>query len=139
MYTRQPCIFPVFPAIGWARFSQLWHGEGWRREQDYGSGAGQQAAGHARACTESGRLMSTINERLRRIPTESKGDSLSAARTSASFDHRWRLAYVGGVHVLLTMAAAAPHLGHLFPLWSVAPFVIMLIGIAVLPLVAGRV
>src|SRR2546427_11677933 len=41
--------------------------------------------------------------------------------------------------VLLAAAAAAPHLGHLFPLWSVAPFVIMLIGIAVLPLVAGRV
>src|SRR5438105_14890590 len=41
--------------------------------------------------------------------------------------------------VLLAAAAAAPHLGYLFPLWSVAPFVIMLIGIAVLPLVAGRV
>src|SRR2546427_7667637 len=41
--------------------------------------------------------------------------------------------------VLLAAAAAAPHLGHLFPLWSVAPFVIMLIGIAVLPLGAGRV
>src|SRR5207237_840035 len=32
--------------------------------------------------------------------------------------------------VLLAAAAAAPHLGYLFPLWSVAPFVIMLIGIA---------
>src|SRR5437868_9756930 len=41
--------------------------------------------------------------------------------------------------VLLAAAAAAPHLGYLFPLWSVAPFVIMLIGIAVLPLVAGKV
>src|SRR5256885_16557352 len=41
--------------------------------------------------------------------------------------------------VLLVAAAAAPHLGYLFPLWSVAPFVIMLIGIAVLPLVAGKV
>src|SRR5437660_10023703 len=36
-------------------------------------------------------------------------------------------------------AAAALQLGHQFPLWSVAPFVIMLIGIAVLPLVAGRI
>jgi len=41
--------------------------------------------------------------------------------------------------VLLVAAAVAPHLGYLFPLWSVAPFVIMLIGIAVLPLVAGKV
>ena len=36
-------------------------------------------------------------------------------------------------------AAAALQLGHQFPLWSVAPFVIMLVGIAVLPLVAGRI
>ena len=42
------------------------------------------------------------------------------------------------MHVLAAVAAAAPHLGYLFPLWSVAPFAIMLIGIALLPLVSGR-
>src|SRR5256886_346837 len=36
-------------------------------------------------------------------------------------------------------AAAALQLGHQFPLGTVAPFVIMLIGIAALPLVAGRI
>jgi Na+/H+ antiporter NhaD/arsenite permease-like protein len=43
------------------------------------------------------------------------------------------------MHVLPAVAAAAAHLGYQFPLWSVAPFVIMLVGIAVLPLVAGRI
>jgi len=43
------------------------------------------------------------------------------------------------MHVLPAAADGARHLGHLFPLWSVAPFAIMLIGIAVLPLVAGRI
>src|SRR5262245_36618485 len=34
--------------------------------------------------------------------------------------------------------AATPQLGHLFPVWSVAPFVLMLIAVAVLPLLAAR-
>src|SRR5882672_116571 len=34
-------------------------------------------------------------------------------------------------------AAAAQHLGHLLPLWSVIPFGLMLLSIAFLPLVAG--
>ncbi|HEY5677458.1 MAG TPA: sodium:proton antiporter, partial [Myxococcales bacterium] len=39
-----------------------------------------------------------------------------------------------------TLGAGAPrtHLGSLFPLWSVVPFVAMLLCIALLPLVAGR-
>ncbi|HEX8907778.1 MAG TPA: sodium:proton antiporter [Anaeromyxobacteraceae bacterium] len=36
------------------------------------------------------------------------------------------------------LAAAGPTLGHLLPIWSVAPFGAILLGIAVLPLVAGR-
>src|SRR5512143_935769 len=35
-------------------------------------------------------------------------------------------------------AVSGPTLGHLLPLWSVAPFGAILLGIAVLPLVAGR-
>ncbi len=35
-------------------------------------------------------------------------------------------------------ALSGPTLGHLLPTWSVAPFVAILLGIAVLPLVAGR-
>src|SRR5689334_8487093 len=35
-------------------------------------------------------------------------------------------------------AGAARHLGHVLPLWSVAPFVLLLLCIAVLPLVAGH-
>ncbi len=36
------------------------------------------------------------------------------------------------------LAFAGPTLGHLLPIWSVAPFGAILLGIAVLPLVAGR-
>src|SRR5690349_9809685 len=39
---------------------------------------------------------------------------------------------------LLAASDSRPHLGSLFPLWRVAPFVAMLLCIAVLPLVAGR-
>jgi Na+/H+ antiporter NhaD/arsenite permease-like protein len=42
------------------------------------------------------------------------------------------------VQGLLAAAAAGTKLGHLFPLWSVGPFVAMLLCIAVLPLFAGR-
>ena len=42
----------------------------------------------------------------------------------------------------MTLLAAAdatrPHLGHLFPLWSVAPFALMLLAIATLPLFAPK-
>jgi len=42
----------------------------------------------------------------------------------------------------MTLLAAAdatgPHLGHLFPLWSVAPFALMLLAIATLPLIAPK-
>ena len=39
---------------------------------------------------------------------------------------------------LLCASAAGQHLGKLFPLWSVVPFIAMLLAIAILPLVAGR-
>src|SRR6267143_2449874 len=38
----------------------------------------------------------------------------------------------------MAVAAAAPQLGNLFPLWSVVPFIVMLLAIAVLPLVVGK-
>ena len=38
----------------------------------------------------------------------------------------------------MAVAAAAPQLGNLLPLWSVVPFVLMLLAIAVLPLVVGK-
>jgi Na+/H+ antiporter NhaD/arsenite permease-like protein len=40
--------------------------------------------------------------------------------------------------LVLAAGASATQLGHLFPLWSVVPFVAMLVSIAVLPLIAGR-
>jgi Na+/H+ antiporter NhaD/arsenite permease-like protein len=40
--------------------------------------------------------------------------------------------------MVLASAVTRPHLGHLLPLWSVAPFALLLLCIAVLPLVAGR-
>ena len=40
--------------------------------------------------------------------------------------------------LVLASAAGAQHLGHLLPLWSVAPFGLFLLCIAVLPLVAGH-
>jgi len=42
------------------------------------------------------------------------------------------------MHFLAAVAAAAPQLGKLFPLWSVVPFVVMLLAIAVLPRVVGK-
>src|SRR5712664_1224391 len=39
---------------------------------------------------------------------------------------------------LMAAGAAAAQLGNLFPLWSVVPFVVMLLAIAVLPLVVGK-
>src|SRR3954466_10621728 len=42
------------------------------------------------------------------------------------------------MHGILGAAGARPHLGHMFPVWSVLPFVVMLVSIAVLPLIAGR-
>jgi Na+/H+ antiporter NhaD/arsenite permease-like protein len=39
---------------------------------------------------------------------------------------------------LVAAGATTPHLGHLFPLWSVVPFALMLVAIAVLPLFASR-
>ena len=38
----------------------------------------------------------------------------------------------------LAAVASGPALGHLLPIWSVAPFGLILLGIAVLPLVAGH-
>ncbi len=40
--------------------------------------------------------------------------------------------------MVLASAAGGQHLGHLLPLWSVVPFGLMLLCIAVLPLVAGH-
>ncbi len=40
--------------------------------------------------------------------------------------------------VVLASAAGGQRLGHLLPLWGIAPFALMLLAIAVLPLVAGR-
>ncbi len=37
-----------------------------------------------------------------------------------------------------TVPASVPSLGHLLPLWSVVPFALVLAGIAILPLAAGR-
>jgi len=42
------------------------------------------------------------------------------------------------MHCLAAAGAATPQLGNLFPLWSVVPFVAMLLAIAVLPLVIGK-
>src|SRR5919201_204570 len=42
------------------------------------------------------------------------------------------------MHVLLAAIPDAPQLGNLLPLWSVMPFAAMLLGIAILPLAAGR-
>src|SRR5919204_183636 len=42
------------------------------------------------------------------------------------------------MHVLLAAIPDAPQLGNLVPLWSVMPFAAMLLGIAILPLAAGR-
>ena len=40
--------------------------------------------------------------------------------------------------LLFAAASGGPHLGHQLPLWSVVPFGLMLLCIAVLPLVAGH-
>ncbi len=51
-----------------------------------------------------------------------------------------RRVYAGAMPAPLVIAAAVPthQLGHLLPLWSVAPFALFLLCIAVLPLVAGH-
>jgi Na+/H+ antiporter NhaD/arsenite permease-like protein len=40
--------------------------------------------------------------------------------------------------LVLAAGASVPALGHVLPIWSIAPFATMLLGIAVLPLAAGR-
>jgi Na+/H+ antiporter NhaD/arsenite permease-like protein len=51
--------------------------------------------------------------------------------------HRWGTGVLGVV-LLPAMAAAAGHGGLDVPVWTVAPFVLMLLAIAILPVVAGR-
>src|SRR6266850_1759754 len=66
------------------------------------------------------------------------GVSTKLYGSSAAFDRSRRVPYLGWMHCLAAAGAATPQLGNLFPLWSVVPFVAMLLAIAVLPLLIGK-